>query len=267
MTEHVERTAVSQNDEALAGLVNLVVVVADNKFYLGRRLSEWAAGAPSLESAVACAAIAQEELGHARALYPLLDQLPIADHPASLTGEDDRPRKYCVSFQQSEFPSWAHVTAALLLIDSGLTTLFAALEGSSYDALARRASRIVGDEGVHHKYAAGRVRDLAQSAQAPALTQHIAELLPEMLCWFGPPGEPGLEALIAEGLVTRANDELRQNYLHRVAPVLADTNLLPASVSWDIQTNAYTHGELPWNQWNSLQRRLETGPTQPAMNA
>src|SRR3954466_14239923 len=74
--------SVTDDDEALAGLVNLIVVLADNKFFLGRRLSEWLSGGPSLESAVALAAISQEELGHARALYPLLEEMPIVDTPA-----------------------------------------------------------------------------------------------------------------------------------------------------------------------------------------
>ena len=71
-------TASSSLDAALA---NLVVVLADNKYFLGRRLSESAIGAPTLESAVACAAIAQEELGHTRPLYSFLEQLPGAPVP------------------------------------------------------------------------------------------------------------------------------------------------------------------------------------------
>jgi ring-1,2-phenylacetyl-CoA epoxidase subunit PaaC len=46
---------VIDDDEALAALVNLLVVLADNKYWLGRHLSEWAVGAPSLEVAVASA--------------------------------------------------------------------------------------------------------------------------------------------------------------------------------------------------------------------
>jgi 1,2-phenylacetyl-CoA epoxidase catalytic subunit len=57
------------------GIANLLGVVADNKYHLGRWLSQWAVGAPGLESAVAAAGIAQGHLGQARALYPLVDEL------------------------------------------------------------------------------------------------------------------------------------------------------------------------------------------------
>ena len=37
-----------ENDDALAALVNLIAVIGDNEFFLGRRVSEWAdAGPPS----------------------------------------------------------------------------------------------------------------------------------------------------------------------------------------------------------------------------
>src|SRR5437764_113700 len=50
--------------------------LADNKYVLGRRYAEWCTGAPMLESAVAAAAMAQDELGHARSFYPLLRGFP-----------------------------------------------------------------------------------------------------------------------------------------------------------------------------------------------
>ena len=98
---------------ALSALVNLILVLADNKYFLGRRLSEWCPGGPSLESAVAAAALAQEELGHARALYPLLEEMPLTEAPVPLQRGDERERKYVVSFIEEPLESWAHVVAAL----------------------------------------------------------------------------------------------------------------------------------------------------------
>ena len=45
-----------ENDDALAALVNLIAVIGDNVYFLGRRVSEWADAGPLLESAAACAA-------------------------------------------------------------------------------------------------------------------------------------------------------------------------------------------------------------------
>ena len=49
-----------EDDDALAALVNLIAVLGDNQYFLGRRVSEWADAAPLLESAAACAAITQD---------------------------------------------------------------------------------------------------------------------------------------------------------------------------------------------------------------
>ena len=60
------------DDDALAALVNLIAVLGDNEYFLGRRVSEWADAGPLLESTAACAAITQDKLGHSRAIYPLV---------------------------------------------------------------------------------------------------------------------------------------------------------------------------------------------------
>src|SRR3954466_3212649 len=213
--------SVTDDDEALAGLVNLIVVLADNKFFLGRRLSEWLSGGPSLESAVALAAISQEELGHARALYPLLEEMPIVETPGPLQRGAERERRYCMTCLAEPWEWWADVVAALILVDPALTVLFRALEESRYDDLRQRAARVPGEEEFHRKYADGRVRDLARTdGGRRELQARRDELLPEMLCWFGPDGERGVEELKAEGLLSMNSSELRETYLADVSPVL-----------------------------------------------
>jgi ring-1,2-phenylacetyl-CoA epoxidase subunit PaaC len=237
--------SVTDDDEALAGLVNLIVVLADNKFFLGRRLSEWLSGGPSLESAVALAAISQEELGHARALYPLLEEMPLVDTPGPLQRGAERERKYCLSCLAEPWEWWADVVAALILVDPALTVLFRALEESRYDDLRQRAARVPGEEAFHRKYADGRVRDLARTdAGRETLQRRIDWMLPEVLMWFGPSGEPGVTALKAQGLLALDNDEMRAAFREEVGPVLEENGL------------RMEEGELPWERWNGLQRRL-----------
>ena len=183
-----------------AALANLVASVADNKYFLAHRLARWGVGAPALESAVACTAIAQEEAGHARGLYSLLEDFPPELRPVPLDREDDRERKYAVSFLVEASDSWYRAVAAQALIDFALTTLLEACVGSSVAELRKRADRILADEGFHRRYVEGRLRELGSTpAEASILEDELAALLPETLCWFGPPGEPGLELLVDAG--------------------------------------------------------------------
>jgi phenylacetate-CoA oxygenase PaaI subunit len=237
--------AIVAEGRALQALVNLILVLADNKYFLGRRLSEWCPGGPSLESSVAAAALAQEELGHARALYPLLEDMPVTEAPGPLQRGDERERRYVVSFLDEPLPTWAHVVAALAVVDPALTVMFGALRESRFDDLRKRAARIPGEEEFHRKYADGRVRDLARTDGGRAeLQARVDEALPEMLCWFGPDGEPGVEELKREGMLSMDSTELRAEYLRQIGPVLEQAGLT-------LKTD-----DLPWDRWNQLQRRL-----------
>lgn len=244
-------------ERALPALVNLIVVLADTKYFLGRRLSEWAPSAPFLEASVACAAIAQEELGHSRAIYPLLEDLPSPDRPVPLERETDRDLRFCVRFLDVPFPTWSHVVAAGVLVDTAVTTVFGALVASRHEALASRVRRALEEERAHMGYAESLVRRLAAApGGAAALQARVDEVLTEMLCWFGPAGEAGVEALRSQGFLAAGNDALRQAYLHRVAPLLLEAGIrLP--VRWNLEEGRWEVPPLPWERWNATQRRLE----------
>src|SRR5689334_16567720 len=110
-------------------IVDLILVLADNKHQLGLRYAEWATGAPTLEAATAAAALAQAELGHARALLPLLRDFPIVSH---VLADEDRPPERFARLLDQPFASWASFVAANALFDTALTTVVAALTDSSY---------------------------------------------------------------------------------------------------------------------------------------
>src|SRR6266542_5179242 len=62
-----------------AALFAVLSSLADNKQAIGRRYAYWSNGAPALEAAVAAAAMTQDELGHTRTLYPLLEDFVQAE--------------------------------------------------------------------------------------------------------------------------------------------------------------------------------------------
>ncbi len=246
-----------ENDDALAALVNLIAVIGDNVYFLGRRVSEWADAGPLLESTAACAAITQDKLGQSRAIYPLLEELPWPNPPTGLQGEVDRSRRYSVSFLDDPLPSWSNVVAALALVGPAVNVVLESVEHSRYEALARRAHRILDEEKLTSAYAESLVRQIAYEDRGRALLQErVNDLFPEMLCWFGPEGEEGIEALRAEGLASMSNEEMRQKYLDRIVPLLKGCGV-EIPVERNESEQRWEYGELPWKEWNQLQRRLE----------
>ena len=241
----------SADQEVLAApaaeeMANLVAVLADNRYYLGRRVSEWIIKAPGLEQGVACAAIAGEEMGAARVLYGLLERLPAAGRPVPLVTGTDRERTYSLSFLDQTFSSWAHVIAALNLVDPALTLLCQVLAGSPYSPIAQRASRILDEERFHEKFAAGRLHDAAAYPAEKARVQVVIdEWWPEVLMWFGRDRAMRWPELTEEGILPGDADRLPETFRTTVEGRLAAAGFtLPTA-------------EVPWSSWDPELRRID----------
>src|SRR5215472_13350891 len=128
--ERVDLALVSTLDPSLREpMFALLSSLADNKYVLGRRYAEWCTGAPMLESAVAAAAMAQDELGHARSFYPLLRGFPEGRNlvPMEERGWQQRATS-AMACLDLRFESWFDFVAANLLVDTALTILLAAAD-------------------------------------------------------------------------------------------------------------------------------------------
>jgi ring-1,2-phenylacetyl-CoA epoxidase subunit PaaC len=80
--------------------------IADDELILGWRDSEWTGIAPLLEEDVAFSSIAQNEIGHARAVYELLGD------DADALAFDRAPGEYrCAPLVQLHLLDWAHAIA------------------------------------------------------------------------------------------------------------------------------------------------------------
>jgi 1,2-phenylacetyl-CoA epoxidase catalytic subunit len=142
-------------------LARVVASLADNKAALGRRYAEWAVSAPTLESAVAAAAMAQDEMGHARSTYPVLKALGAEAGDEGLDGRGHR-----LALLDGELPDWTACIAANVLVDGVLTTFVAACVDSSLAPMAQRARKILQEEGSHRVHAEAWTRRLCRSGEA-----------------------------------------------------------------------------------------------------
>src|SRR5437660_4087873 len=144
-----------------AALFAVLSSLADNKQAIGRRYAYWCNGAPALEAAVAAAAMTQDELGHARTLYPLLDNFAQAAADPSQVEPETRTLHYHLAYLDHDFQGWCDFVATNFLIDTALTTFFEAAQNSSYEPLRARSRKIVHDERIHLMHPGRWVRWLA----------------------------------------------------------------------------------------------------------
>jgi phenylacetate-CoA oxygenase PaaI subunit len=198
-------------------LTDLIAILADNKYFLGRRYAEWCSSAPTLESAVAAAAMAQDEIGHARSLYPLL---------RDLSGEDIEPEhrtEYTnAGFLDQPFEGWTDFVAANFLFDTAMSVLLGASDGS-FTPLAQRARRMLEEEHLHWLHGEGWTRRLPRQGQGvrDGLVRSLGEVATDALAWF----EVAAPVLLEEGVLLADSEVLRDRFRGRVNPVLASAAL------------------------------------------
>ena len=84
----------------------LLLGLADDELVIGWRDSEWTGIAPMLEEDVAFSSIAQNEIGHARAVYELL-----SDDADALAFDRDPTEYRCAPLVQLHLLDWAHTIA------------------------------------------------------------------------------------------------------------------------------------------------------------
>jgi ring-1,2-phenylacetyl-CoA epoxidase subunit PaaC len=136
------------NEQELLGL-------ADDELIVGWRDSEWTGIAPMLEEDVAFSSIAQNEIGHARAVYELLSD------DADALAFDRPPEAYrCAPLVQLHLLDWAHTIARRWLYEVADEIRIGALKES-----LPVAAKIDREETYHRLHAAmwhDRLRETSQ---------------------------------------------------------------------------------------------------------
>ena len=166
----------------------LLLELADDELILGWRDSEWTGIAPTLEEDVAFSSIAQNEIGHARALYEVA--AAELDTDADALAFDRAPGEYrCAQLVELRLMDWAHTIARRYLYEEADRVRIDALRRSDDAELAGLAAKIDREETYHRLHAemwAGRLRD------EPRFRSAVEELWPYALGVLDPELRPEL---------------------------------------------------------------------------
>jgi ring-1,2-phenylacetyl-CoA epoxidase subunit PaaC len=130
----------------------LLLEIADDELILGWRDSEWTGIAPLLEEDVAFSSIAQNEIGHARALYELIARKrgTTADELAF----DRAPQEYrCARLVELRLPEWEKTIARHYLYEEADARRLEQLKQSDDPELAGLAAKIDREEAYHRMHA------------------------------------------------------------------------------------------------------------------
>jgi ring-1,2-phenylacetyl-CoA epoxidase subunit PaaC len=165
-----------------------LLAIADDELILGWRDSEWTGIAPSLEEDVAFSSIAQNEIGHARALYELAArELGTTADELAFDREPDEYRS--APLVERRLLDWAHTIARHYLYETADEIRLEALKRSSDEAVAGLAAKMDREEQYHRLHARmwhDRLHD------DPRYRAALDELWPAAVAVLDPEARPAL---------------------------------------------------------------------------
>jgi ring-1,2-phenylacetyl-CoA epoxidase subunit PaaC len=143
-------------------LAELLLTMADDEFVSGFTDSEWTGIAPLLEEDVAISSIAQDELGHARALYQLLAEVLDDGRDEDALAYDREPEEYRhARLLDHGRGDWADTIARRFLYELADEARLASI-GSGYPPLSDLVAKLRREERYHRMHVVAWIERLAR---------------------------------------------------------------------------------------------------------
>jgi len=207
-------------------LGELLLTMADDEFVIGFSDSEWTGIAPLLEEDVAMSSLAQDELGHAAALYDLLAEL--TDDDRDRLAYDREPDAYRhARLLDHGRGDWAMTVARRWWYETADAVRLEALADGSWSPLRELVAKLRREETYHRRHVATWVERLATTDGEPRdrFVAALTALADDGATIFTP--LDGEAELLAAGILTASLADQERAWRTDLAPTL-DRLDLPA---------------------------------------
>jgi ring-1,2-phenylacetyl-CoA epoxidase subunit PaaC len=206
--------------------------------------------------------LAQDELGHAAALYGILGEL--AGEDPNTLAYDRQPNEYrhCRLLDHAR-GDWAMTIARRYLYDSADAVRLDALAGGAWTPLSDLVAKLIREERYHQMHVGIWLDRLArQPGEARTrLLLALRELQPDAATVFTPLPDEG--ELVAAGILAAPMSELEGRWRAAIGPVFADLDLPMPPAASAVERGRLDHGEAfgwLWGEFTSV-RNSEPGAT------
>ncbi|MDZ7700721.1 MAG: 1,2-phenylacetyl-CoA epoxidase subunit PaaC [Halobacteriales archaeon] len=211
-------------DDEREAVAALLFRLADDEFVMGDRYTDWQVRSPTLESDLALSNIAQDEIGHARLWYDLLEDFghTEADLIWTRPADDFTHATLCeLPFDEGD---WADVIVRSYLYDAAEAVRLESLIGSSYPRIRDRVEKVIDEEDYHVNHGRRWLERLVEGEDGRGRVQAALDrLYPHALTLFAP-GEH--EGRIDElGLRTDTLDAQREAWAETTTRFLESLDL------------------------------------------
>jgi ring-1,2-phenylacetyl-CoA epoxidase subunit PaaC len=214
------------DDEQREAVKDLLLRLADDELVLAERYTEWQVRAPTLESDISLANIAQDELGHARLWYNVVETFGYDETDLIWERDAEDFRHSTLVELPFEEGDWADAVVRSYLYDVAEDIQLRALEDSTYAPIRDRVGKVLGEEDYHLEFAESWMEHLAADDEArEKLQDALDRLYPYALTLFEPSDEDIEETIMELGLRDEELVGLRDEWYDRVSSYLESIGL------------------------------------------
>ena len=227
-------------------LISVITALGDDELILGHRHSEWTGFTPYIEEDVAFSSIAQDEIGHAGALYALAARVAGDDADRLALGRDKDEYKHAVLCERPN-GDWAFTLARHWLYDTADAVRLEALEESAHEPLRLLVAKIRREERYHLLHADAWMKRVAEGPidGRTRLIDGLQDAFSEAFGLFEP--FEAEEDALKEGWLTVPSEELRTRFAKRAEVGLESFGLptdIPARLVEGAEFVASSSGDL-----------------------
>ncbi len=216
-------TSISQ--ELKRPFADLLLSVADDKFILGHRNSDWTGLAPILEEDIAFSSLAQDEIAHAKALYELIGGLLGRSADELAFGRGLEAYRCATIVELPDEFDWATAICRQLFCNRFDALRLARLARSTHKPLADLTGRLAAEQRIHVEHADSWVVRLGSGTEDSRrrMQQALDALAPEAPMLFEP--VDGQERLESAGLYPPGATDMFAEWSESIVAVTAKADL------------------------------------------
>lgn len=195
----------------------LVTKMADDALVLGHRNSEWTGLGPIMEEDIAFSSMAQDKIGHAWALYRMLQEMEGGQDPDQFAFLRSESEYKCCHFTEMPIGTYEFSLMRHFLFDHAETVRYNSLLESGFVPLQQLAKKVKGELKYHTLHADAWILQLGKGgAESHAKMQAALDCCFSLACGIFEPGPD--DAQLKE--IYPGEKILQERWLESIYPVL-----------------------------------------------
>jgi 1,2-phenylacetyl-CoA epoxidase catalytic subunit len=223
-----------------------LVTIADCKWVLGHWYIKVMRNGRGLQDFTSMAAMAQDVLGHTRALFKFLED--VFDEPeGALEFGRDKDELHAMSLLDAAPESWGDYVGTVFMAEAAIAELVETLKGGAFEIAQPLLEQIAVESEFHLLCASGWLKSFSD-ADRGALKAALPGRMHQAVAWFGHEAAAD-DILLKEGIRAKSVAEGRASFIDGALPKLA------ADAGLDASAVAGAGEARPGPSWDPVLRR------------